>query len=116
MTFGTHLVIDAKRCTSLVRRRDFLEHLNNELLQAIKMKPYGPPTLAHFALHDPKAGGWTLVQLIETSSITGHFVDETCDAYLDVFSCKDFDCGEVEDLVRSMLKPHDLKLRRLDRG
>ena len=35
--------------------------------------------------------GYTLVQLLETSNITAHFVEETNDMYLDVFSCKSFD-------------------------
>jgi S-adenosylmethionine/arginine decarboxylase-like enzyme len=34
--------------------------------------------------------GYTLVQLIETSDITAHFIEETNDIYLDIFSCKSF--------------------------
>ena len=45
----------------------------------------------HRAAHVPQAAGYSLVQLIETSAITGHFCDASGDAYLDIFSCKDFD-------------------------
>jgi hypothetical protein len=37
--------------------------------------------------------------MIETSSITAHFVDRSGDIFLDVFSCKPFEAGVVEDTV-----------------
>jgi S-adenosylmethionine/arginine decarboxylase-like enzyme len=40
------------------------------------------------------------VQLIETSNITAHFVEENNSMYLDVFSCKDFDPQVVEEAVK----------------
>ena len=45
------------------------------LIQKIDMKPYGDCQLEKFAEHDPDAAGYTLVQLIETSSITAHFAE-----------------------------------------
>jgi hypothetical protein len=32
-----------------------------------------------------------MYQLIETSNLSGHFVDDTKDIYFDVFSCKQYD-------------------------
>ena len=43
--------------------------------------------------------------LIETSNITAHFVEETNDMYLDVFSCKPFDEKKVEDIVGAYFGP-----------
>ena len=37
--------------------------------------------------------GFQLVQLIETSNICGHFANASRAAYLDIFSCKQFDPG-----------------------
>jgi S-adenosylmethionine decarboxylase len=51
----------------------------------------------HFGSGDK--AGYTLVQLIETSNICAHFVDEDDTMYLDVFSCKPFDEKVVEALV-----------------
>ena len=51
----------------------------------------GEPNIKHFATHNEDAAGYSLVQLIETSSITGHFVDKNGDCYIDIFSCKAFD-------------------------
>jgi S-adenosylmethionine/arginine decarboxylase-like enzyme len=69
------------------------------------MKAYGPPLLQHFAEHLPEAAGYSLVQLIETSAITGHFCDTSGDAYIDIFSCKDFDAAVAVDVVREVFRP-----------
>jgi hypothetical protein len=43
-------------------------------------KAYGAPVLEHFAEHLPEAAGYSPVQLIETSAITGHFCDLSSEA------------------------------------
>lgn len=74
------------------------------------MVPYGKPRVVMFGTGNKK--GYTLVQLIETSNITCHFVEETNDMYLDVFSCKAFDKEDVEDVVQNYFKPieYDIKM------
>lgn len=67
------------------------------------MVPYGKPRVVMFGTGNKK--GYTLVQLIETSNITGHFVEETDDMYLDVFSCKTFDQEIVRDTVNYYFGP-----------
>ena len=67
------------------------------------MVPYGSPLLKHFG--EGNKSGYTLVQLIETSNICAHFVEETNDIYLDVFSCKQFDPDTVERVVKSYFAP-----------
>jgi S-adenosylmethionine/arginine decarboxylase-like enzyme len=57
--------------------------------------------------------GYTLVQLIETSNITGHFVEETNDMYLDVFSCKEFKPETVKDMVEATFSPHTMTSRMI---
>jgi S-adenosylmethionine/arginine decarboxylase-like enzyme len=49
--------------------------------------------------------GYTLVQLIETSNITAHFVEETNDVYIDVFSCKPFNKKDVDRVVLDFFGP-----------
>ena len=52
--------------------------------------------------------GYTLVQLIETSNICAHFVEETNDMYLDVFSCKTFEEDVVKNLVSQYFKTNEI--------
>lgn len=48
-----------------------------KLVKDIDMVPYGGPQVVHFG--SGNKAGYTLVQLIETSNITAHFVEETND-------------------------------------
>lgn len=67
------------------------------------MIPYGEPSVQHFG--EGNKSGYTLVQLIQTSNICAHFVEETNDIYLDVFSCKDFDPKVVERVASLYFAP-----------
>jgi S-adenosylmethionine/arginine decarboxylase-like enzyme len=71
------------------------------------MVAFGEPQLVHFADYTEKAG-WTVIQLIETSSIVGHFLDESGDLYLDVFSCKSFDGNTVRELIKEYFNPNNI--------
>ncbi|MBU1327326.1 S-adenosylmethionine decarboxylase [Patescibacteria group bacterium] len=57
----------------------------------IKMKRYGKALIPHFGHDHPLASGYSLVQLIETSSVTAHFSEHKRSVYLNVFSCAWFD-------------------------
>ena len=67
-----------------VRSAEHIQSFVETLVDTIGMKAYGPPVLEHFAEHVPEAAGYSLVQLIETSAITGHFCDRSGDAYIDI--------------------------------
>ena len=67
------------------------------------MKAYGAPQIQHFG--EGNKAGYTLVQLIETSNITAHFVEETNDIYLDVFSCKKYEVAEVLRCINDHFRP-----------
>jgi hypothetical protein len=73
------------------------------LVRKIDMVPYGEPQVKLFG--SGNKAGYTLVQLIETSNITAHFVEETNDMYLDVFSCKPFQPVDVEQVVNLYFGP-----------
>lgn len=75
-------------------------------MKDIDMVPYGEPMIVMFGTGNKK--GYTLVQLIETSNICAHFVEETNDMYLDVFSCKNFEEDTVKKLVSDYFKPEGM--------
>lgn len=104
--WGKHLIIDMSAGDmDAVRSSEAIRRFVRELVDAIGMKAYGEPILKHFAEHLPDAAGYSLVQLIETSAITGHFCDTSGDAYIDIFSCKDFDAGTAIEVVQRTFKP-----------
>jgi S-adenosylmethionine/arginine decarboxylase-like enzyme len=77
------------------------------------MVSYGEPQIVMFGTGNKK--GYTLVQLIETSNICAHFVEESNDMYLDVFSCKTFDPHVVKHMVNFHFQPSHMKHLLLSR-
>jgi len=104
MSWGFHLVVDSSKCiSSAIRSKITIETFSKVLVRDIDMVAYGNPQIVHFG--SGNKCGYTLVQLIETSNITAHFVEETDDMYLDVFSCKPFDPRIVTGLVDAYFSP-----------
>ena len=97
-TWGKHLILDAGGCSpKMIRNEVVVASFAKSLVKRIDMVPYGEPQVVMFGSGNKK--GYTLVQLIETSNITAHFVEENNSMYLDVFSCKDFDPEVVKQAV-----------------
>lgn len=114
--WGHHMVLDLGRCRPEVATDpDALRRFVTTLVDAIRMTAYGEPMVVHFGEHDPELAGWTVVQLIETSNIMAHFMDGSGDAYLDVFSCQEFDPEVVLAVVAQMLAPERVTTRMLAR-
>jgi S-adenosylmethionine/arginine decarboxylase-like enzyme len=90
--------------------------VTTELVERIGICTYGAPLVEHFAGHDPKVSGFSVAQLIETSNVSGHFVDRNGDAYIDVFSCASFDRDVVVAFVEETLRPEAIVVHELIRG
>jgi len=114
--WGYHLILDCKSCDKeKIVDPENIKAFVKTLVKEIDMKAYGEPILEHFATHNPLAGGYSLVQLIETSDITAHFVDLNGDAYFDIFSCKAFDISIAEKVIRRFFNPQSIKKTYLER-
>jgi hypothetical protein len=86
-----------------IRCPKIITQFSDTLVKEIDMVPYGRPQIQHFG--SGNKAGYTLVQLIETSNIVAHFVEETDDMYLDVFSCKPFYPDTVKKVVSQYFRP-----------
>ena len=101
MYWGYHLIGNFGRCNpTKIRTKQNIINFAATLVRDIDMVAYGAPQVVYFG--SGNKAGYTLVQLIETSNICAHFVDETNDVYLDVFSCKQFD----KDIVCKIFHSH----------
>jgi S-adenosylmethionine/arginine decarboxylase-like enzyme len=109
MSFGYHLMADCAGCNVSTFTKENITAFVNALIPAIDMTAYGEPIIEHFATHNPAAGGYTMLQLIETSDITAHFVDANGEAYFDIFSCKDFDPKVAVDMIQHYFQPKAVK-------
>jgi S-adenosylmethionine/arginine decarboxylase-like enzyme len=112
--WGKHLILDAAGCRpGTIDSAAQIYKFTKDLVKKIDMVAYGEPQIVMFGTGNKK--GYTLVQLIETSNITAHFVEETNDMYLDVFSCKEFDPHVVAGLVGTYFYPQHVKTHMLYR-
>jgi len=80
--------------------RQYVEELCDDLLLA---KRYGPCQVVHFG-EDERVKGYSMVQLIETSLVSGHFVERENAAYLDVFSCGKYDPESVAEHAKKFFQ------------
>jgi len=115
--WGFHALFDVHAGNlEMIASRENIHGFIKELVPAIDMIAYGEPMIEHFATHDPDKAGHSLCQMIETSSITGHFVDKNGDAYIDVFSCKPYDIAIVEEVIRKYFQPKKIRVNFLTRN
>lgn len=114
--WGQHLLLDIGSCNENVCNKEAISNFVKDLVNSIDMVAYGEPIIVHFAEHVYDAVGYSLVQLIETSAITGHFSDNNRDAYLDIFSCKSFDQETVVEVVKKHFSPNKIHAAFVDRG
>lgn len=90
--YGYELIINLYGCNKdTISSKKKLQEFVDTLCKLIKMKKYGKTLIPYFGINKAFTKGYTLVQLIETSSITGHFSEYWETAYINIFSCKKFD-------------------------
>lgn len=105
MPWGYHYHYDVSGCNKdKVTDKEHVRKFLASLVESIGMTPMGEPLIEHIQQEGTDAG-ITAVQVITQSSITAHFIDETGDLYLDVFSCKEFDVNNVKAIVKIYFNP-----------
>lgn len=115
-TWGYHLLLD---CTAgkleAVQSKEVIKEFVDRLVKDIDMVAYGDTWIERFATHDPGKTGISMCQMIETSNITGHFVDKDGNFYLDIFSCKPYNVDTVTNLVMEYFAPEKIKQHFISR-
>lgn len=102
--WGFALSLDMAKCKpALIRCPYNIKDYSAALVKRIDMVPYGHPHIVRFG--SGNKAGYTLVQLIETSNITGHFCEEDNAAFLDIFSCKPYDIEEAIKITKDYFEP-----------
>ena len=97
--WGIASAIDIYECNpDTIRDADAIRRFVVQLCDLIEMKRFQETQVVHFG-EDEKVAGYSMVQLIETSLISGHFANLTNAVYLDVFSCKPYDPETVKNFA-----------------
>lgn len=115
--WGQHLILDLSGCPKdKLTDANHIREWTKALVDGIEMVAYGQPLLEHFATHNQDTGGYTLVQLIETSNICAHFAENRGEIYIDVFSCKSFDETVATEICRKFFEPRRIDSHSILRG
>lgn len=90
--YGWELILNLYECNlKKISSKDMIKQYVDKLCNQIEMVPFGETWIPYFGKKRSHTKGYSLIQLIETSSITGHFSEEKRSAYINIFSCKPYD-------------------------
>ena len=110
--YGLELILDLYDCNpSTIRSKANIRKFSQELCKLLKMKPYGKPLIFHFGHNAKHTAGYSLVQLIETSSITAHFSELWNATYLNIFSCRNYDCNKAAKFAKEFFQAKKMTKR-----
>ncbi|MFH1787335.1 MAG: S-adenosylmethionine decarboxylase [archaeon] len=103
--------IDLHSCNSeYIRSEKKVKEFVKELCEKIKMKRFGETVVVDFG-EDERVSGFSMIQLIETSLISAHFVNQTNHIFLDIFSCSFYNPYEIAKFAKNFFKAQDYKLK-----
>ncbi len=102
--WGLATSVDLYDCNpDFIRSKEKITEFVVKLCDYIEMKRFGDCVVVHFG-EDEKVAGYSMLQLIETSLISGHFANKTNAAYLDIFSCKYYEPSDVETFCKDFFE------------
>jgi len=112
--WGLLASIDLYECDpKLIKSPKAIKKFVVELCEVIKMKRHGDPLIERFA--EGLLEGYSMIQFIETSSITAHFDEEKNRAFVDIFSCKYFNAKQAMKFCQKFFKASGYKIQTLIR-
>jgi len=114
--YGVELILDLYDCDpATIRSARKLRAFADQLCGLLAMKRFGRTQTPYFGLSAPHTAGYSLLQFIETSSITGHFSELTNAAYLNIFSCKAFDATQAARFAKTFFGAKRMRRRVVQR-
>ena len=124
--FGKHLLIDAKKCKSIDSTIN-IQNFTDDLVSKLGMTKYGDTYIQKFG-ETPDVEGYSMFQLIQESNISAHFCNydfqmdrdgvkwnNRGSAYIDIFSCSDYNTNTALDVVQKYFSPEEIKYKEIER-
>lgn len=120
--YGKELILDLYGCDPATFNRKSIKQWLDELCELIDMKQED----LHFwdyegfpeeQLKAPKhLAGTSAVQFITTSDIVIHTLDKIGECYINIFSCKNYDCSEAKEFTKDWFVARVAKMTVIIRG
>lgn len=115
MAWGYHIMLDCGGCDlKKIKDKNHIWSFVIALIKRVGMKAHGKMIIENL-LEGTDNEGYSVLQMIVTSNITCHFVNKTGSAYIDLFSCKEFDAEVVIATVKEFFGPSSMKLNFVER-
>ena len=112
-SWGILTSIDLHGCNGkTIRSAEKIREFVVALCELIKVTRFGEPTIVHFGEREDIAG-YSLVQLIETSLVSGHFANKTNAVYLDIFSCSYYDAEMAVAFSKKFFEAQDANVHTI---
>jgi S-adenosylmethionine/arginine decarboxylase-like enzyme len=108
-------MLDCSGCNDNIKSREEIYRFVKDMVQRIDMIAHGEPIIEYMLPGDPKEG-YSLMQLIQTSNICAHFVNPDNTAYIDIFSCKDYDIETAKAVVMEYFAPTKMRINYITRN
>lgn len=106
--WGILTSLDLHDCNpETIRDAEKIKEFVVKLCELIEVNRFGECQVVHFG-EKPEIAGFSMVQLIETSLISGHFANLTNNVYLDIFSCKYYNPQKAADFAKEFFEAKDL--------
>jgi S-adenosylmethionine/arginine decarboxylase-like enzyme len=114
MDFGKIALVTLYGCNiKLIQDKKHIKQFIKELCRQINMKPNGKSRVKRFG--KGKLNGISAFQFIETSSISMHFDETENRAFIDIFSCKNFNGKKAEHFSKTYFKAKKSALKEIIR-
>lgn len=114
-SWGILVSLDLSDCNpEIIRDRNKIRQFVIDLCNLIQVIRFGECIIVNFG-KDKRVQGFSMVQLIDSSLVSGHFANLTNRAYLDIFSCKYYNPKEIADFAKEFFQAKDCKMNYLFR-
>jgi S-adenosylmethionine decarboxylase len=111
MAWGISTVVDVYGCDpDAIRSRERIVQFTHELCDLLEVKRFGETWVVRFG-DDPRVYGYSMVQLIETSLVSGHFAEDSNTIYLDLFSCKWYDAEAAAEFAKEFFRAERIRVQ-----
>ena len=114
---GPHLMLDLFGCPKeRLKDVDFISNVLDTFPAKIGLTKLLPPHVFKYQGHDPHDWGVSGVALVAQAHISIHTFPESQHAFIDIFSCKDFDINAARELLLELFESNGHEQSLLNRG
>ncbi|HEY5600800.1 MAG TPA: S-adenosylmethionine decarboxylase [Patescibacteria group bacterium] len=114
---GIHLTVDALGCDPLkLQNGPLLKKTLDELPEKLGMNKIADPIVYRYSGEKPEDWGYSGFVVIAESHIAMHTFPNHKFVWIDIFSCKKFDVGMCEALIKGTFGATKLRKKIFDRG